>query len=234
MIIIGAILVIALSLLLSLMFGQFGIILIAALTVGLIFSIYIKIHKLMEDSQLIKDKLGMTQNDENANYQMSDEAIEKELENELEKELENELENEFEYKELNENEADDELEVHNPKAPNLVVEEWSAPGTPDGAMAEWIAPLHVHYQDDEAWYVLEGVMGFRSGDEVIEIRAGGRIVIPAGTPHTYWNPSPVEARYVIIMTARIRALIDAIHSAKQRDSITLKTLFRQYDSELLE
>ena len=32
----------------------------------------------------------------------------------------------------------------------------------------WIAPLHVHHSDDEAWYVLDGELGFRIGeDEVI-------------------------------------------------------------------
>jgi mannose-6-phosphate isomerase-like protein (cupin superfamily) len=32
----------------------------------------------------------------------------------------------------------------------------------------WIAPLHVHRGDDEAWYVLSGTLGFRLGDDEIE------------------------------------------------------------------
>lgn len=33
----------------------------------------------------------------------------------------------------------------------------------------WIAPLHVHHDDDEAWYVLQGRLGFRLGGEQFEV-----------------------------------------------------------------
>ena len=36
----------------------------------------------------------------------------------------------------------------------------------------WIAPLHVHYRDDEAWYVLSGTLGFRLGDDELLANAG--------------------------------------------------------------
>lgn len=42
----------------------------------------------------------------------------------------------------------------------FAIVEWSDPGTGDW---EWIAPLHVHHSDDEAWYVLEGTLRFRLG-----------------------------------------------------------------------
>jgi mannose-6-phosphate isomerase-like protein (cupin superfamily) len=44
--------------------------------------------------------------------------------------------------------------------PGLVLVEWSAPPVPAGA-PKYIAPLHVHHRDDEAWYVLEGALRFR-------------------------------------------------------------------------
>jgi mannose-6-phosphate isomerase-like protein (cupin superfamily) len=48
---------------------------------------------------------------------------------------------------------------------DFVIVEWSDAGD---SGYDWIAPLHVHHADDEAWYVLEGTMRFRLGDEVLE------------------------------------------------------------------
>jgi mannose-6-phosphate isomerase-like protein (cupin superfamily) len=120
-------------------------------------------------------------------------------------------------------------------------------GPPDGAfaIAEWaddgtvstasrpIAPLHVHHADDEAWYVLEGVLGFRLGEQEVEARAGTAVFVPRGVPHTYWNARQAPARYLLIMTPTIRRLIDALHALTVRDAASVQAVFRQHDSELL-
>ncbi|MFC5650640.1 cupin domain-containing protein [Paenibacillus solisilvae] len=121
-----------------------------------------------------------------------------------------------------------------PQGAALVIAEWTAPGCPTGEQAEFIAPLHLHHDDDEAWYILEGTLGFQIGDEQIEASAGDALTAPRGTPHTYWNPRADEARYLIIMTAQIRALIDAIHAMEQRDPESLKLLFERYGAQLLD
>ncbi len=43
-----------------------------------------------------------------------------------------------------------------------MIVEWTDSGESEW---EWIAPLHVHHADDEAWYVLEGVLRLRIGDK---------------------------------------------------------------------
>ena len=35
-----------------------------------------------------------------------------------------------------------------PPGAQLIIAEWTAPGTPEGAAPEWIAPLHLHREDD--------------------------------------------------------------------------------------
>jgi len=110
---------------------------------------------------------------------------------------------------------------------SFVVVEWADPGTHPGRP---IAPLHVHHADDEAWYVLEGRLGFALGDERVEIGAGESVLAPRGTPHAYWNAQAAPARYVLVMTPRIRALIAALHAGDGRDHATI---FREHDSELL-
>jgi mannose-6-phosphate isomerase-like protein (cupin superfamily) len=56
----------------------------------------------------------------------------------------------------------------------FVVAEWTDDGTMTSADFP-IAPLHVQHADDEAWYVLEGTMGFRLGHTVVEAGAGSAV-----------------------------------------------------------
>jgi mannose-6-phosphate isomerase-like protein (cupin superfamily) len=72
---------------------------------------------------------------------------------------------------------------------HIVIAQWADPGG-GGDPPRYIAPLHVHHADDEAWYVLDGALVVRSGDRDLEVPAGGAAIVPRGTPHTYWNPQP--------------------------------------------
>ena len=107
---------------------------------------------------------------------------------------------------------------------DFVIVEWTAE-----LGAHWIAPLHVHHTDDEAWYVLEGELGFRLGDEEIVARAGSAVLAPRGTPHTYWNAGNTEARYLLVMTPKIASLIEAIHAPDAEPT----AVFAAHDSEIL-
>jgi mannose-6-phosphate isomerase-like protein (cupin superfamily) len=107
---------------------------------------------------------------------------------------------------------------------DFVIVEWTAE-----VGAHWIAPLHIHHGDDEAWYVLEGQLGFRLGDEDVLAGAGCAVLAPRGTPHTYWNAGLDEARYLLVMTPRIARLIEAIHVP----GADIAEVFAGHDSELL-
>jgi mannose-6-phosphate isomerase-like protein (cupin superfamily) len=117
---------------------------------------------------------------------------------------------------------------------NPVIAEWTAEGCEPHAEPVKIAPLHLHRHDDEAWYVLEGTLAFQIGEAVLEAHPGDAVLAPRGTPHTYWNPEAEPARYLIVMTARINALIDAIHAAPERTPEAMNKLFARYESELLD
>lgn len=117
-------------------------------------------------------------------------------------------------------------------AGDFVIAEWQDPGGPPGP-PRYIAPLHIHHRDDEAWYVLEGTLCIRSGDSVIEAHAGSGVFVPKGTIHTYWNPSAQRTRYLLIMTPSIHRLIREIHEMTDRSADRLAALFAKYDSELL-
>ncbi len=115
---------------------------------------------------------------------------------------------------------------------SFVIAEWCDAGAPAGP-PRWIAPLHLHHNDDEAWYVLEGSLCVKRGGDEVAARAGSAVFVPRGTPHTYWNASPGPLRYLLIMTPNIFALIQSIHAAKDRSPAALQVLFREHDSELL-
>jgi uncharacterized cupin superfamily protein len=115
---------------------------------------------------------------------------------------------------------------------DFVIAEWRDPGGPAG-QRRLIAPPHVHRKDDEAWYVLEGVLRVQVGESEVEAAAGSGVLVPRGTPHTYWNPGPGPVRYLLIMTANIFQLIQDIHAMKERTPEGLKAVFQKHDSELV-
>jgi mannose-6-phosphate isomerase-like protein (cupin superfamily) len=111
----------------------------------------------------------------------------------------------------------------------------------DFTIAEWIdegessaerpiAPRHVHYADDEAWYVLEGTLGFSRGDEQLEAPAGSAVLVPRGVVHTYWNAGGSRCRYLIVLTPRLTALIEGLHEP----GVDVPALFARYRSALAE
>jgi quercetin dioxygenase-like cupin family protein len=61
-------------------------------------------------------------------------------------------------------------------------------------------PLHTHAGEDESWYVLEGVLRFRLGDEVASAPAGAFVFVPRGTPHCFQNVGEGPARIIVMFT----------------------------------
>ncbi len=88
--------------------------------------------------------------------------------------------------------------------------------------------LHVHYSDDEAWYLLEGMLTFKFADKEIEAAAGTTAFVPAGVPHTYYKAHG-PARYLITLTPRLRELISALQAAPREKH---NAIMRKFDSEI--
>jgi mannose-6-phosphate isomerase-like protein (cupin superfamily) len=110
---------------------------------------------------------------------------------------------------------------------SFVVADWTDPGDHPNRP---IAGLHVHHADDEAWIVLEGRLGFQLGEERREVAAGESLLVERGTAHSYWNGAAEPAHYLLVMTPRIHALIQALHSGERED---YAQIFREHESELL-
>jgi mannose-6-phosphate isomerase-like protein (cupin superfamily) len=59
-------------------------------------------------------------------------------------------------------------------------------------------PLHVHDHLDDTWYILEGQMVVRCGDEGLVVGAGHWVSMPRGVPHTFRVIGEREARILLV------------------------------------
>lgn len=53
---------------------------------------------------------------------------------------------------------------------------------------------HNHTREDECSLVLDGTVGVRVGDSVLEAGRGAYLVKPRGTPHAMWNAGREPAK----------------------------------------
>ena len=61
------------------------------------------------------------------------------------------------------------------------------------------APLHVHYTEDEGFYVLEGNVMIVVGDETVELPSGQHAFGPRNVPHRF-TVGPDGARMIWMLT----------------------------------
>jgi mannose-6-phosphate isomerase-like protein (cupin superfamily) len=108
----------------------------------------------------------------------------------------------------------------------LAIANWPTSGT-----ATEVAPLHVHHQDDEAWYVVEGALRFRLADRELIAPAGSTVLVPAGVPHTFGNAGPEPSRYLIVMPDRLQQLVAKLHEVPVAEH---PAVYREFESTLLE
>ena len=82
-------------------------------------------------------------------------------------------------------------------------------------------PLHVHTNETELFFVLEGILTVQVGEERFEVPAGGLAWLPPGIPHTFANLGDVPVRLSSVFTpagleemfAERRAYFDSIQGS---------------------
>src|SRR6266496_5860693 len=104
------------------------------------------------------------------------------------------------------------------KENSFIIHEWRGSG-PDY--------MHVHYEDDEAWHVLEGSMTFKFPDREVEVFKGETVFVPAGVAHSY---TANNARYLIILTPTLNELISELQNSPYEQHAAI---MKKYRSEIL-
>ncbi len=62
------------------------------------------------------------------------------------------------------------------------------------------APLHLHRNEVESFYILDGAMTFKLGEEKIRATANECVTIPRLTPHAFANAEDTPATMLVILT----------------------------------
>lgn len=109
------------------------------------------------------------------------------------------------------------------------------------------APLHVHHNEDEAFWILEGELTFEIGDKKMKASPGSFLFGPRGVPHRYTVESGPARMLFILSPAGFEEFIYATSEpAKERvlpprpdgppdpeEMEQLRALVRQYGCEIL-
>ncbi len=61
-------------------------------------------------------------------------------------------------------------------------------------------PQHTHRSEDEAFYVLEGIVNIKRGEETVQATTGAYVLVPKGTNHTFWNAGSTPAKLLAIFS----------------------------------
>lgn len=61
-------------------------------------------------------------------------------------------------------------------------------------------PLHTHDEQDEIWFVVEGDLRFRLGDDVVAAPTGSWAFVPRRTAHCFQNAGTSPARILVLFT----------------------------------
>jgi quercetin dioxygenase-like cupin family protein len=104
-------------------------------------------------------------------------------------------------------------------------------------------PLHVHHDEDETFYVLEGEVTVLVGEERIDLGAGDYLFGPRGTPHAYVVRSDRARMLVTASPGGVEELFVSLGvavtgSEPPTDAVMppmdeLVRLFRDYGCEIL-
>jgi mannose-6-phosphate isomerase-like protein (cupin superfamily) len=64
-------------------------------------------------------------------------------------------------------------------------------------------PLHVHENEDELFYVIEGEHAFRVGDQELQAGPGGLVFAPRGVPHAQRRVVPRTGRILVLTSPAV-------------------------------
>jgi mannose-6-phosphate isomerase-like protein (cupin superfamily) len=98
-------------------------------------------------------------------------------------------------------------------------------------------PQHIHRSIEEIFYILEGELTFKVGEQVICASVGTQVTIPRGVPHTFYNSTDKTVRFTnTLAPAMFLPYLYEFEILFRSGTPTLQTigeLLARYDSELV-
>jgi quercetin dioxygenase-like cupin family protein len=114
----------------------------------------------------------------------------------------------------------------------------SSADTGDFALIEVLAPagrqppLHVHREDGESWYVVEGALTVWIGERTHTIGPGEFLLAPPKVPHTLRAGSD-GVRYLLIVGGRFEAFVRAVGALDAQDPARLAAVAAEHGIDIL-
>ena len=95
-------------------------------------------------------------------------------------------------------------------------------------------PLHIHPDQDETHYLLQGQLRYQIGEQTMELKAGDYIYIPRGMPHAWINLQPEPARiFSFISPGNSEGFFQTFAATTPLDPEVLIKLAQEYGTEVI-
>ena len=115
----------------------------------------------------------------------------------------------------------------------------------DGSFGYWESTikggpgLHIHHSSVECFYVLEGEVDFRLGDQQTRIGQGGFVLIPKGAVHAFSTVGENPAKLLVLMSPGgfehwFDELAKELESSDGDYREVLKATGKKFDTEFLD
>ncbi len=109
---------------------------------------------------------------------------------------------------------------------------------------EWLAApgfdtgLHVHERLEETWYILDGHLEFRLGEETFEASAGACVFVPPSVSHAFANRSKTATKFLLMTSPSTHdryflELAEILGRSGPPDSEAIAALRTRYDTRQL-
>ena len=78
----------------------------------------------------------------------------------------------------------------------------------------YFVPMHVHQDEDELFYVLEGELSLQSPARALTAGPGSYVHLPRGAPHGFGNAGAAPVRMLVVSTAGgLEGVFRGLHAA---------------------
>jgi quercetin dioxygenase-like cupin family protein len=96
-------------------------------------------------------------------------------------------------------------------------------------------PLHVHPDQDEIFYVLEGDYRFKVGDETFDLSKGESIFLPRAVPHA-WTQAAEKGKMLVVLqpAGKLENFFVTMAALKEEpDQETIKKIFADNEMQVV-
>jgi quercetin dioxygenase-like cupin family protein len=95
-------------------------------------------------------------------------------------------------------------------------------------------PLHEHAKEDETFFVIEGRLRFKLGDEIGEAPEGSFVFVPRKTRHCFQNVGAEMARILVIFTpSGMEGFFDRFAELEEADPEAFARLGRDVGMDII-